>query len=78
MSESHVVGIPLSNDLLTLICGGMNQPTRPDYRVDLESDGWGNGCRRSDGSPRRGRYRGDRGNAWCCRWCADGWCGLLR
>ena len=39
MSESHVVGIPLSNDLLTLVCGGMNQPTRPDYRVDPRAMG---------------------------------------
>lgn len=39
MSESHVVGIPLSDDLLTLVCGGMNQPTRPDYRVDPRAMG---------------------------------------
>ena len=39
MSESHVVGIPLSDDLLTRVCGGMNQPTRPDYRVDPRAMG---------------------------------------
>jgi hypothetical protein len=40
MNESQGVGILLSEDLLTQVHGGMNQPNpRPDYRLDPKAMG---------------------------------------